>query len=346
MEEATAYGHLFHDPVAFAMNDNKWREKAPDKIACTQKCRSITYSREDGDKGENLQTLLVKQGRKAHFENWNSLVKSGEVAEGGLLTYKRRRGRLVYVETELCIQEISPSRGMESTEIEAREGNDAPLEEPHNGGRSGTKRAADRPASINSNTSGAEEAAAAENEDGDVAEVGHVKCQYCEKIYKGKAKEAHLARHRMGCLSRPRPPSGGSGDRFTAREDDSRSVGSEQGGVAPEATPAEEDNVRTTHARARSPCKLDAGSGTEAAAPQLTLPAPQPASAMAPSLAEAARASADAEERGEHDWTRKANQALDALMKTRKGRKYFNEPVRAAPVVSVCVQTNSSPHCS
>jgi len=67
---------------------------------------------------------------------------------------------------------------------------------------------------------------------------------------------------------------------------------------------------------------------------------------MAPSLAEAARASADAEERGGHDWTRKANQALDALMKTRKGRKYFNEPVRAAPVVSVCVQTNSSPHCS
>ena len=83
MEEATADGHLFHDPVAFAMNDNKWLEKTQDKIACTQKCRSITYSREDGDKGENLQTLLVKQGRKAHFDNWNSLVKSGEVAEGG-----------------------------------------------------------------------------------------------------------------------------------------------------------------------------------------------------------------------------------------------------------------------
>ena len=93
----------------------------------------------------------------------------------------------------------------------------------------------------------------------------------------------------------------------------------------------------------RSPCKLDAGSGTEAAVPQLPLPAPQPASAMAPSMAEAARASADAEERGGHDWTRKANQALDALVKTRDGREYFNEPVRSVLVVTVCVQTNSSP---
>ena len=222
MEDAPADGHIFHDPVAFALRDNKWLDQTSKKSACVNKCRSIMYlpprPREDGQTSVKMQDLLVNQGKHDHLNNWKSLVESGEVAEGGELKYKSRRGRLVFVEGELRIQEISPSRGMESTEIETREGNDAPLE-PHNGGRSGTKISRIDGIVDGSEVSGAGEATAAGNEDGDLAADEPVERPNCSKVYPGRTERANLARHLIGCSSGPHTPPGGSEDRHTARDD-------------------------------------------------------------------------------------------------------------------------------
>jgi hypothetical protein len=139
----------FFDPVAFVMSNNDWhRHSTRDQYGSyVLRCRSTKYlppgSQENEETQKTMQDLLVGQRKNDYFANWESLVKSGQIEEGGLIKYKGRTGQLVFMGQKLCITEINASGGRGCTASEARERDDIALGS-HHGGNSGTKRAAER----------------------------------------------------------------------------------------------------------------------------------------------------------------------------------------------------------
>jgi hypothetical protein len=106
------------------MSNNDWLiSSTRDQIqSYVQHCRSIKYlppgSQENEETQKTMQALLVSQHKKDYLANWESLVKSGQIAEGGLIKYKGRTGQLVFMGTKLCITEINASGGRGSTASE------------------------------------------------------------------------------------------------------------------------------------------------------------------------------------------------------------------------------------
>ena len=137
----------FFDPVAFVMSNNDWHiHSTRDQYGLyVLRCRSTKYlppgSQENEETQKTMQDLLVGQRKNDYFANWESLVKSGQIEEGGLIKYKGRTGQLVFMGQKLCITEINASGGRGCTEV--RERDDIALGS-HDGGNSGTKRAAER----------------------------------------------------------------------------------------------------------------------------------------------------------------------------------------------------------